>query len=163
MPLFLRRLPINLMQRSQFRRHYSSMAKKTAEMLYVASDTPPNASSFAEELFSLADENVEPVTPEAGSLNLERLIEELHDCGTNVGLQSLGDCGLRVWIGDPLNGVVASASIGPDDAGWEQSGAVALWLHDAVLRYLPNSAYARRHGATGSLSASNPNGKTDEP
>jgi len=67
----------------------------------------------------------------------------IHDSEINAGLQTFFDGGLRVWIGDPLNGVVASTKVGMDDVAWSAAGSIAWWLHEAALSRCPDSAYAQ--------------------
>jgi hypothetical protein len=57
------------------------------------------------------------------------------------------DCGLRIWIGDELNGTAASGRLEADKGGhWPVEGTAALWLHRTVLRLYPDSGYAKRYG-----------------
>ena len=61
--------------------------------------------------------------------------------------QTFFDCGLRIWIGNELNGIDASASLeSGKDGRWPGDGAMALWLHEMTLRLYPESCYARRRG-----------------
>jgi hypothetical protein len=86
--------------------------RASREML-VSSDAPPKAAAFAYcQLFS-PSERIGPLPEEAPKLSLEKVIQALHDCEINVGLnlQSFYDCGLNVCIGDELNGLEAKASL----------------------------------------------------
>lgn len=76
--------------------------------------------------------------------SLQQVLRELHDSEINVGLQSFAWCGLRVWIGDQLNGLEAEATLEPKDATWADDDAVARWLHETALRLFPESDHARR-------------------
>lgn len=78
-------------------------------------------------------------------MKLEQVLKRLHDSEINAGLQTFFDAGIRVWIGDPMNGVRASARIGMDDPAWSCEGAVARWLHKAAVLLYPDSDYARFH------------------
>jgi hypothetical protein len=84
--------------------------------------------------------------PEGGApRDLETVLEELHDSEINAGLQTYNPAGLRVWIGDQLNGLDVSAHIGPHDGGWLSEGTVAQWLHETAIRLYPESDYAKWH------------------
>jgi hypothetical protein len=65
--------------------------------------------------------------PSAGSSDrgLESIIKELHDCEINAGVQTYYPDGLRVWLGDQFNGLVASARVRPEDTGWSSDGTAA--------------------------------------
>jgi hypothetical protein len=114
----------------------------------VALDAPAEAFGFAaEQIFPPEDGRIEPLPEGAPQLSLEKVIEALHDSEINVGLQSFADCGLRVWIGDELNGVDASARLeSGKDGRWPGEGAVAFWLHDTVMNVISNSEYVARYG-----------------
>jgi hypothetical protein len=53
--------------------------------------------------------------------------------------------GVRVWIGDELNGLDAEAALARKDAAWTDDASLAHWLHETALRLYPDSDYARRH------------------
>jgi hypothetical protein len=36
---------------------------------------------------------------------LERVLQQLHDSEINAGVQTFFDAGMRVWIGDEMNGI----------------------------------------------------------
>jgi hypothetical protein len=38
---------------------------------------------------------------------LERILQQLHDSEINAGVQTFYDAGMRVWIGDGMNGIRA--------------------------------------------------------
>ena len=57
--------------------------------------------------------------------SLESVIKELHDCEINAGVQTYYPDGLRVWLGDQFNGLVASARVRPEDTGWSSDGTAA--------------------------------------
>ena len=44
---------------------------------------------------------------------LATFITDLHDSEINAGMQSFYDCGLRIWIGDELNGIAAAGRLEP--------------------------------------------------
>jgi hypothetical protein len=92
-------------------------------------------------------EDEPPITlrqAEGPVLDLETVIEELHDSEINAGLQTFHPDGLRVWIGDQLNGLHASAHIVPGDPAWGQDGVAARWLHQTAIRLFPDSDYAKQ-------------------
>jgi len=76
--------------------------------------------------------------------SLETVIKDLYDSEITAGVQSYHPNGLRVWIGDQLNGLAASAHIAAEDAGWLIDGTAAMWLHEAAVRLYPTSEYAQR-------------------
>jgi hypothetical protein len=80
--------------------------------------------------------------------SLETVIKDLHDSKIGAGVQTYRSQGLRVWIGDQLNGLEASAHICPEDSGWLTDGTVVLWLHEAALELHPSSEYAMRFTPT---------------
>jgi hypothetical protein len=98
--------------------------------------------AFARELWST---KAEPVAPQPSALHLEEVLKRLHDSEINAGIQTFFDGGLRAWIGDPLNGRVASAAVSRDDVAWGIDGSIARWLHEAALALYPDSHYAKAH------------------
>lgn len=75
--------------------------------------------------------------------SLETVLKDLHDSEINAGVQTFHPAGLRVWIGDQMNGLEVSAHIGPGDGGWLNDGTAALWLHEAAVKLHPTSEYAK--------------------
>lgn len=104
-------------------------------------DLPPDVQKFWDEL----QQPDELIPARASDLDLQQLIADLHESDINVGLQSFAACGLRVWIGDRVNGRLAVGGVASNDGGWETRGAVALWIHEKALEHYPDSAYSRRH------------------
>src|SRR6185437_8492376 len=95
------------------RRPGRSGVKKTGDPIdRVAEGTDQATQEFTAELWNA---KADPVEPMASTLRLEEVLKRLHDSEINAGLQSFFDDGLRVWIGDPLNGVEASAKVHSDD------------------------------------------------
>ncbi len=82
------------------------------------------------------------IAPRVSTLCLEMVLKRLHDSEINAGLQSFFDSGLRVWIGDPLNGIRTSSAVGMDDEAWGAEGSIARWLHETALSLYPESHYA---------------------
>ena len=107
----------------------------------VVEGTDQATQEFTAELWNA---KADPVEPMASTLRLEEVLKRLHDSEINVGLQSFFDDGLRVWIGDPLNGVDAAAKIRTADVAWSTEGSIARWLHEAAVSLFPDSDYAKR-------------------
>jgi hypothetical protein len=60
--------------------------------------------------------------------NLERVMQQLHDSEINAGVETFYDAGMRVWLGDTINGIQAETSIkptGPTMARWRHCGELA--------------------------------------
>jgi hypothetical protein len=64
--------------------------------------------------------------------DLERVLQQLHDSEINAGLQTFFDTGMRVWIGDAINGIQAETTINragafaaPPAAGKNHGGELA--------------------------------------
>jgi hypothetical protein len=79
--------------------------------------------------------------------HLQQVLRALHDGEINAGLQNFFDCGVRIWIGDALNGRAAEASLARSGGAWSDDNSLAHWLHEPALRLYPDSDYARRHRA----------------
>jgi hypothetical protein len=82
---------------------------------------------------------------------LERILQQLHDSEINAGVQTFYDTGMRIWIGDEVNGVQVETTI--DRTGgfvaprvWPEGDSAASWLHETALRLYPDSKYAKAHG-----------------
>jgi len=43
--------------------------------------------------------------------DLERVLQQLHDSEINAGVQTFLDAGMRIWIGDEMNGIQAETTI----------------------------------------------------
>jgi hypothetical protein len=43
--------------------------------------------------------------------DLEHVLQQLHDSEINAGVQTFYDAGMRVWIGDEMNGIQAETTI----------------------------------------------------
>jgi hypothetical protein len=82
--------------------------------------------------------------PVRAALDIGVVLRRLHSNNVRVGLSTF-DRGVQVWISDRLHRMRA-------DEVFMQSGAdatlifdsAARWLHEAVLRLFPGSAYARQ-------------------
>src|SRR5260370_22582524 len=84
-----------------------------------------------------------PLTPRP----LERVLQQLPDSEINAGVQTFYDAGMRVWIGDELNGIKAETTINRTAAArlkWPDGPTAAGWRHEAPLRLYPASKYAHR-------------------
>ena len=87
-----------------------------------------------------------PLTP---TPSLERVLQQLHDSEINAGVQTFFDAGMRVWIGDELNGIKAETVIKRTAAArlkWPEGLSAANWLHETALHMYPASKYAKEHG-----------------
>ena len=116
------------------------MTEKDGDLPIVLPGTDEATREFAAALWSTSADKVEPM---ASALRLEEVLKRLHDSEINAGLQTFFADGLRAWIGDPLNGIEASAKVHSDDIAWRTEGSIARWLHEAALSLYPTSDYAR--------------------
>jgi hypothetical protein len=83
-------------------------------------------------------------------LELERILQQLHDSKINAGVQTFYDAGMRVWIGDESNGIQSETTINrtsnfADPREWPDGVTAASWLHEVALRLYPDSKYAKAH------------------
>ena len=81
--------------------------------------------------------------------DLERVLQALHDSEINAGVQTFFDAGLRVWIGDEVNGIQAETvftRMGSTERMWPEGLTAASWLYETALRLYPYSKYAKEHG-----------------
>ena len=81
--------------------------------------------------------------------DLERILQQLHDSEINAGVQTLYDTGMRIWIGDELNGIQAETTSNRTRAArlkWSEGFTAADWIHETALRLYPDSKYAKAHG-----------------
>jgi hypothetical protein len=88
--------------------------------------------------------------------SLECVLRDLHDAkinagaGISIGIQTLYDVGMAVWIGDRLTGMKESTIIAPSGTRgvrrWPEEDAAARWQHETALRLFPDSPYAKEHG-----------------
>jgi hypothetical protein len=83
--------------------------------------------------------------------DLEHTLQQLHDCEINAGVQTFYDTGMRVWIGDESNGILAETTINRTanfaaPRKWPEGVTAASWLHEVALRLYPDSEYAKAHG-----------------
>jgi hypothetical protein len=88
-----------------------------------------------------------PLTP---TPSLERVLQQLHDSEINAGVQTFYDAGMKVWIGDEMNGIKAETVINRTPAArlkWPEGLTAASWLHETALRLYPDSNYAKKHSA----------------
>jgi hypothetical protein len=82
--------------------------------------------------------------------DLERVLQALHDSEINAGVQTFFDAGMRVWIGDEVNGIQAETvftRMGSTERTWPEGLTAASWLYETALRLYPYSKYAKEHGA----------------
>jgi hypothetical protein len=80
---------------------------------------------------------------------LERVLQQLHDSEINAGVQTFFDAGMRIWIGDEMNGIQAETVINRTRAArlkWPEGLSAANWLHETALHMYPASKYAKEHG-----------------
>jgi hypothetical protein len=80
--------------------------------------------------------------------DLEYVLQQLHDSEINAGVQTFYDAGMRVWMGDELNGIQAETTINRTRAArlkWPEGFTAADWLHETALRLFPDSKYAEEH------------------
>jgi hypothetical protein len=80
--------------------------------------------------------------------DLEQYRQQLHESEINAGVQTFYDAGMRVWIGDELNGIQAETTINRTAAArlkWPEGLTAASWLHETALRLYPDSQYAKSH------------------
>jgi hypothetical protein len=75
--------------------------------------------------------------------NLERVMQQLHDSQINAGVETFYDAGMRVWLGDTINGIQAETSIKRTGDQWPAGVTAASWLHAVALRLYPESNYAK--------------------
>jgi hypothetical protein len=71
--------------------------------------------------------------------DLENTLRRLHDSEINAGVQTFYDAGLRIWIGDEINGIQAETTINRAGAfaaprKWPEGVTAASWLHEVALR-----------------------------
>jgi hypothetical protein len=81
--------------------------------------------------------------------DLERVLQALHDSEINAGVQTFFDAGMRVWIGDEVNGIQAETvftRMGSTERTWPGGLTAASWLNETALRLYPYSKYAKEHG-----------------
>ena len=89
------------------------------------------------------------VNPAKPMPDLEHILRQLHDSGINAGVQMFYDAGMRIWIGDEINGIQAETAINRTRAArhkWPEGLSAASWLHEVALRLYPDSKYAKAHG-----------------
>ena len=75
--------------------------------------------------------------------NLERVMQQLHDSEINAGVETFYDAGMRVWLGDTINGIQAEISVKPTAHQWPAAVTAASWLHAEALRLYPQSNYVK--------------------
>jgi hypothetical protein len=71
--------------------------------------------------------------------DLENTLRRLHDSEINAGVQTFYDAGLRIWIGDEINGIQAETTINRAGAfaaprKWPEGVTAASCLHEVALR-----------------------------
>jgi hypothetical protein len=80
--------------------------------------------------------------------DLDRVLQALHDSEINAGVQTFFDAGMRVWIGDEVNGIQAETvftRMGSTERTWPEGLTAASWLYETALRLYPDSKYAKEH------------------
>jgi hypothetical protein len=80
--------------------------------------------------------------------DLEHILHQLHDSEINAAVQTFLDAGMRVWLGDEINGTRAETAIIRTRAArlkWPEGLTAANWLHETALRLYPDSKYAEEH------------------
>src|ERR1700730_4090383 len=78
--------------------------------------------------------------------DLENTLRQLHDSEINAGVQTFYDAGMRIWIGDEINGIRAETTINRTHAArlkWPEGLTAASWLHKTALRLYLDSKYAQ--------------------
>jgi hypothetical protein len=111
----------------------------------VARDAREEAVDFADEqIFAPAEEDRAASLDGAGR-RLQQVLREMHDGEINAGLQTFAWGGVRVWIGDELNGRAAEGTLTPQESPSGDDDAIAHWLHETAVRLYPNSEYAWQH------------------
>ncbi len=63
-------------------------------------------------------------------------------------MQTFYDAGMKVWIGDTMNGFQAETTINRTRAAqlkWPEGFTGADWLHEVALRLCSDSKYAKEH------------------
>jgi hypothetical protein len=83
--------------------------------------------------------------------DVEHILRQLHDSEIKAGVQTFFDAGMRIWIGDEVNGVLAETTIDRTDGfvaprEWQEGDSAVSWLHETALRLYPDSTYAKEHG-----------------
>jgi hypothetical protein len=73
--------------------------------------------------------------------DLNQVLRTLHDSEIIVGIQTLSDGGVRVWLGDEMNAPITDTAIAPKGRKWPDEDA-ARWLHETAIRLYPDSKYA---------------------
>jgi hypothetical protein len=120
---------------------------KTVGFFRCASDTPKPVRDFARDNVFTHRNAVPEADFEAPVLSLELVLERLHDCGINAGLQSFAFTGLTAWIGDQLSGKKAEAELSADSLAWRRAGSLSQWMHRTAVQLFRDSDYARNVGA----------------
>jgi hypothetical protein len=80
--------------------------------------------------------------------DLEHILRQLHGSEINAGVQMFYDAGMRIWIGDEVNGIQAETAIDRTRAArlrWPEGLSAATWLHETALGLFPDSPYAKAH------------------
>jgi len=121
------------------------MAKESTGIDKVIPGTSGEVVDFAQRQIFSAAGKIGPVPDGLPRRSLQRVLCGLLDGEINAGLQTFAFDDFRVWIGDELNGYVATARITPDDPVWSDDTAIAHWLHETAIRLYPDSDYAKAH------------------
>jgi hypothetical protein len=80
--------------------------------------------------------------------DLESVLQQHHDSEINAGVQTFFDAGMRVWIGDEMNGIQAETVINLTAAArlkWPEGLSAASWLHETAQHLYPDSKYAKEN------------------
>ena len=119
--------------------------EKPSGISHVARGTAGEVVDFAQRQIFSAAGKIGPVPDGLPRRSPQHVLCGLLDGEINAGLQTFAFDDFRVWIGDELNGYVATARITPDDPVWSDDTAIAHWLHDTAIRLYPESDYAKVH------------------
>jgi hypothetical protein len=79
-------------------------------------------------------------------INVEAILDDLHDSEINVAISWLWDGGIdvklggiKVKLGDELNGYKAEGKV-------SSMAEAAVWLRDKACQQYPDSGFARKYG-----------------
>jgi hypothetical protein len=71
--------------------------------------------------------------------DLEEILSALYESEINAAISWLGDGGIDVELGDPLNGYDADGKV-------STFAEATAWLRDQACRHYPDSEFARKCG-----------------
>jgi len=70
--------------------------------------------------------------------DLEEILRALYESEINASISWLGDGGIDVELGDPLNGYDADGKV-------STFAEATAWLRDQACRHYPDSEFARKY------------------